>query len=119
MVTENLNKKDYLFTYVIARKIENAIIKKSTTFWRKIPNCISTSNIFTDNFVLDGKGHTIDGGNARQIFEIWGVQNVTLKNINFVNANTPLTIYYYPGEPINIINCSVSCRYFFKTKNCY
>lgn len=66
--------------------------------------------IFTDNFVLDGKGHTIDGGNARQIFEIWGVQNVTLKNINFVNAKTPITIYYSPGEPIKISNCSfVGC----------
>ena len=43
--------------------------------------------ISKDDFVLDGDGHTIDGSNQAAIFNITG-NNVTLKNINFINANS-------------------------------
>lgn len=40
-----------------------------------------------DNFVIDGKGHTIDGGNKARIFSVTG-KNVTIKNLNIINANS-------------------------------
>lgn len=40
-----------------------------------------------DNFVIDGKGHTIDGGQQSRIFSITG-KNVTIKNLNIINANS-------------------------------
>ena len=40
-----------------------------------------------DNFVIDGKGFTINGANQARIFNIVG-ENVTIKNINFINGNS-------------------------------
>ena len=41
--------------------------------------------ISQDNIVIDGDGHTIDGAGQTRIFNITA-NNVTLKNINFVNG---------------------------------
>ena len=49
---------------------------------------------FTKNIIIDGKGFTINGSNVARIFDVGnnianshpGVSNVTLRNINFVNA---------------------------------
>ena len=42
--------------------------------------------ISKDNFTIDGQGHTIDGAGLARIFNITA-NNVTLKNINFINGN--------------------------------
>ena len=42
--------------------------------------------IAKDNFTIDGQGHTIDGAGLARIFNITS-NNVTLKNINFINGN--------------------------------
>ena len=57
-----------------------------------------------DNFVLDGKGYTINGGKKTWIFTFENGKNITLKNINFVNCLCAIDV---EGEnPINIINCN-------------
>ena len=38
-----------------------------------------------DNFIIEGNGHIIDGKSLARIFNITG-ENVTLRNINFINA---------------------------------
>ena len=48
----------------------------------KFANGITISK---DNFIIDGKGHTIDGAGLARIFNIIA-NNVTLKNINFING---------------------------------
>ncbi len=46
--------------------------------------------ISKDNFVLDGKGHTIDGNNLSRIFNITGnnikLTNLIIKGGNFING---------------------------------
>ena len=43
--------------------------------------------IRNDNFVLDGKGHTIDANNQARAFVILGT-NVTVNNLTIINANS-------------------------------
>ena len=43
--------------------------------------------IAKDNVVIDGDGHTIDGAGQARIFNITS-NNVTLKNINFLNGHS-------------------------------
>ena len=42
--------------------------------------------ISNDNYIVDGKGHTIDGSGQVRIFIFKG-SNITLKNIKIINAN--------------------------------
>ncbi|MBQ2665696.1 hypothetical protein [Methanobrevibacter sp.] len=42
--------------------------------------------IAKDNYIVDGQGHTVDGSGQVRIFTFTG-SNVTLKNINIINAN--------------------------------
>ena len=58
---------DYAYTDIDAEFINGIVIAK-------------------DNFTIDGKGHTIDGAGLARIFNITA-NNVTLKNINFINGN--------------------------------
>ena len=58
---------DYAYTDIDAEFINGIVIAK-------------------DNFTIDGKGHTIDGAGLARIFNITS-NNVTLKNINFMNGN--------------------------------
>ena len=69
------------------------------------------------NFLLDGKGHTLDGKNLTMIFSFHGSNpyNTTIKNINFINANgldnrrgSALDI---EAGPLNIINCTFRDNY--------
>lgn len=42
-------------------------------------------SIFKDNFTVDGQGHTIKGHGKSKMFDI-RANNVTIKNINFING---------------------------------
>ena len=59
-----------------------------------------------DNFIIDGNGATIDGKGLARAFNITG-NNVTLKNINFINGNASYggAIFWNNGDNGNIINC--------------
>ena len=58
------------------------------------------------DFTIDGQGHTIDGSGLARIFYITA-DNVTLKNINFINGNASYggAIYWESGSNSQIINC--------------
>ena len=43
-------------------------------------------SIYTSNLVIDGQGHTIDAKQKTRIFLVDYVENVTIKNIKFINA---------------------------------
>ncbi len=61
--------------------------------------------ITKDNYVVDGKGHTIDGSNQVRIFIFTG-SNITLKNLNIINAkgvNGPAAFF---ASLAMIDNCS-------------
>ena len=69
----------------------------------------------TKSITIDGKGHTIDGDKKGRIFYI-AADNVTLKNINFVNGKA-LGLYhnltyigggaiYWSGANGKLINCT-------------
>ena len=63
--------------------------------------------ISKDNFILDGNGYTIDANLSARIFNVTG-KNVTIKNINFKNGQSP----DYDGGALllesnaTIINCN-------------
>ncbi|WP_407423159.1 hypothetical protein [Methanobrevibacter sp.] len=62
-------------------------------------------NIDDDNFVVDGKEHTINANHQARIFNITG-KNVTLKNIKFINGYSSAdggVIYSKYG--LNLIDC--------------
>ena len=42
---------------------------------------------YYENYLIDGQGHTIDAANSARFFMISG-NNVTLRNINFINGNS-------------------------------
>ena len=68
--------------------------------------------ISKDNFVLDGKGYTIDANGGQTIFKIFS-NNVTLKNICFVNVNSCEDgAIYCDGDFVDIKNC------IFTNNNC-
>lgn len=68
-----------------------------------------------DGLVIDGNGHTIDGGGKSRIFFVTG-KNITLKNIIFKNGRcfenyeqsrncSGGAIRVYPNADLEIINC--------------
>lgn len=61
------------------------------------------------NYVtIDGQGHTIDGSNRAKIFKIVS-DNVVLKNIRIINANTydsKGSAIFSTGHGVSIINCT-------------
>ena len=67
--------------------------------------------IRNDNFVLDGKGHTIDANNQARVFGILGT-NVTINNLTIINANSDAgSAFIIPSGSlttnyVNIENCS-------------
>lgn len=67
--------------------------------------------ITKDNFTIDGKGHTIDGVGLARIFNITA-NNVTLKNINFINGNSKNNggAIYFNGTG-TVINCEFYKNY--------
>ena len=65
-----------------------------------------------DNFVLDGKGHTIDADNQARVFVV-NANNVTINNVNIINAyiSEGSALYINPNfslttNNVNINNCS-------------
>ena len=65
------------------------------------------------NLVIDGQGHTIDAKQKTRIFDISTVENVTIKNIKFINAkceNTAGAIYWSYSANGSVSGCSfVNC----------
>jgi len=57
------------------------------------------------NYVIDGKGHTIDADGKARIFDIYGT-NVVLKNMVLNNANhySGTAIYINPNSSVTTIN---------------
>ena len=62
-------------------------LKKDYTYNPDDSDFINGVKITEDNVVIDGDGHTIDGAGMARIFDIVS-NNVTLKNINFVNGHS-------------------------------
>ena len=61
-----------------------------------------------DDFVIDGKGFTVNGFNIARIFNI-NANNVTLKNINFINGKTDSQESggaVFSNKDGNILNCN-------------
>ena len=52
-----------------------------------------------DNIVIDGQGHTIDGNKLTRMFYVYG-NNVTFKNINFINGKASLNHKTHNGGAI-------------------
>ena len=58
------------------------------------------------DFVIDGQGHTIDGSGNGRIFQFGG-DNITLKNINFINGKyCTVGGAIYSEASLHIINCT-------------
>mgnify|MGYP003291444800 CR=1 FL=1 len=66
---------------------------------------LSTGISINSNIVIDGQGHSIDGAGIAHIFNI--ADNVTLKNINFINTKSDLdgSAIYCHGSNCSVVNC--------------
>ena len=75
--------------------------------------------IYKSNVIIDGQGHTIDGKNSARIFQIGsGYQNVTFKNIYFINGySSAAGGAIYAQTNINVINCTFDSNYVSSTSN--
>lgn len=64
--------------------------------------------ISTDNFIIDGQGHTIDANNQARIFKIQS-KNVIIKNINLINGNATSHggAIYWTGDNGSLINSTI------------
>ena len=69
--------------------------------------------ISKDNFVIDGAGHTIDGMGLARIFDVVG-KNITIKNIDFVNANSSSN-----GSAISFLDGGLVEKCNFTNSNAY
>ena len=68
----------------------------------------SSQNIINKSMTIDGDGYTIDANQMSGLFYI-NAENVTLKNINFLNAKSRVKnagIYVESNARVNIINCN-------------
>lgn len=77
---------------------EYVITRNYTYDWRN--DDIRGINITRDNFTIDGQGHTIDGDIGARFFHITG-ENVTLKNINFING---VNAEYHGLKTFGVVN---------------
>ncbi|MEE3489432.1 MAG: peptidoglycan-binding protein [Methanobrevibacter sp.] len=72
-------------------------------------------SIIKSNLVIDGQGHTIDAKQKTRIFDVYYAENVTIKNIKFINAKYEgsggaIQCYYSDGCVVSgcsFVNCSV------------
>lgn len=61
--------------------------------------------ISSDDLVIDGNGHTVDALAKSSILEV-NSNNVTLKNINFMNSNSKQSCLHVAKESsLNLFNC--------------
>ena len=68
----------------------------------------SSQNIINKSMTIDGDGYTINANQMSGLFYI-NAENVTLKNINFLNAKSRVKnagIYVESNARVNIINCN-------------
>jgi predicted outer membrane repeat protein len=66
----------------------NVDLDKDYTFNNNVDTAyVDGVTVNYDNYVLDGKGYTINGNNEARIFQITG-ENVTIKNVNLINGKT-------------------------------
>jgi predicted outer membrane repeat protein len=63
-----------------------------------------TISVSKDNLVIDGQNHTIDGAGKAKIFDVLA-SNVTLKNINFINAKGVSGAIHANGD-LNVNSCN-------------
>lgn len=94
--------------YVISCSKNLAILDRDYTFNSTHDSgYVNGIGIHTDNLVIDGAGHTIDGKNLARMFNVTGT-NITFKNINFINGFTENKggALYITGKASNIINCT-------------
>ncbi|MDL2270196.1 hypothetical protein LJC03_00145 [Methanobrevibacter sp. OttesenSCG-928-I08] len=63
-------------------------------------------SIYRSNFTINGNGFTINANNESRIFKIRG-ENITIKNLNFINGNhyEGGAIYNKETNGLTIINC--------------
>ena len=62
--------------------------------------------IHRDDLVIDGNGHSIDANNRARMFDVSG-DNITFKNINFINGHSRNGgMIYCNANNLTIINCT-------------
>lgn len=71
---------------LISQSDNELTLNKDYKFNPSTDKDIDGFTISKDNYVVDGQGHTIDASGQVKIFVFTG-SNVTLKNINIINAN--------------------------------
>ena len=82
----------------------NYTLKKDYTYSPNDSDYVNGINITKDNVVIDGNGHTINGAGKARIFNILS-NNVTLKNINFINGHSSEN-----GGAIYVENAISNCK---------
>ena len=93
-VNENqtiLNAKDVGTFTELQKMIDNAPDGSTVTLKKdyQYDEGFSEGSIYIDadkKLTIDGKGHTIDAKSKSRIFSIYGTEEITLKNINFING---------------------------------
>ena len=99
---------DLIHEIELTNENETLILEKN---YKQTDNNVTI--IINKSLTIDGKGHTLDGNNKDRILKIRS-DNVTLKNITFINARA----YRHAGGAVDwtgnnasIINCTFSnCR---------
>ena len=105
------------------RTLENKIYHASSGDTVYLENNYSCEDSWTDdigifirtsNLVIEGQGHTIDAKQKTRIFYFFNAENVTIKNIKFINAkindNSGGAILWYEGTNGSVSGCSfVNC----------
>lgn len=81
-------------------------LTRNYTYTIGVDNIIDGVGINVDNLTIDGKGFTIDALGMSRIFKVQS-QNITLKNINFVNGNTSQSggAIYSADKNLTLDNC--------------
>ena len=90
---------------LISQSENELTLDKNYKFNPSTDKDIDGFTIAKDNYVVDGKGHTIDGSNQVRIFIFTG-SNITLKNLNIINANGTNGPAAYFASLAMIDNCS-------------
>ena len=90
---------------LISQSEYELILNKDYKFNPSFDKDFDGFTISKDNYVVDGQGHTIDGSGQVRIFVFTG-SNVTLKNINIINAKGTNGPAAYFASLAMVDNCS-------------
>ena len=86
LMDENTNVGNFTNLGELISKSDNELIlDKNYKFNSSTDKDFNGFTISKDNYVVDGKGYTIDGSNEVNIFVFTG-SNITLKNLKIINA---------------------------------